>query len=237
VPHRVVLWDFDGTLAQRPGMWSSCVMEVLDEAEPRHAVSLGQIRAGLKNGFPWHSPYKPHAHLGDPEAWWQAVGALLEAAIEAVGFAPARARELAKAVRVRYVDGRYGWHLFDDTMPALTAVADHGWRSVVVSNHVPELPELAEHLGLMGPIDAVFTSARTGFEKPHPEAFRIALRACGEPEMAWMVGDNPVADVAGAEAIGLPAILARTADPSATLRAADLNQAAAMIIDGATHPY
>jgi putative hydrolase of the HAD superfamily len=89
----------------------------------------------------------------------------------------------------------------------------------------------------MGPIDAVFTSARTGFEKPHPEAFRIALRACGEPEMAWMVGDNPVADVAGAEAIGLPAILARTADPSATLRAADLNQAAAMIIDGATHPY
>ena len=35
----MVMWDFDGTLAQRPGLWGACVIEVLDEAEPDHGVS------------------------------------------------------------------------------------------------------------------------------------------------------------------------------------------------------
>ena len=49
---------------------------------------------------------------------------------------------------------------------------------------------------------------------PHPEAFRHALRECGDPTAVWMVGDNPNADVAGAEAIGLRAVQGRTAGES-----------------------
>lgn len=56
----------------------------------------------------------------------------------------------------------------------------------------------------------VFSSPLFGYDKPHPEAFRHALRACGEPERRWMIGDNPVADVAGAQALGIPAVLIRT---------------------------
>src|SRR5437588_9596124 len=32
----VELWDFDGTLAERPGMWGGCMLEVLDDHEPNH---------------------------------------------------------------------------------------------------------------------------------------------------------------------------------------------------------
>jgi putative hydrolase of the HAD superfamily len=56
----------------------------------------------------------------------------------------------------------------------------------------------------------VFSSALIGYDKPHPEAFRHALRACGEPARRWMVGDNPVADVRGAQTVGIPALLIRT---------------------------
>ncbi len=35
------------------------------------------------------------------------------------------------------------------------------------------------------------------------------LEAVDGAEAAWMVGDNPEADVRGAEAVGLPAILVR----------------------------
>src|SRR6201995_4789669 len=35
----VVMWDFDGTLATRPGLWSTCLLEVLDEHAPGHAAS------------------------------------------------------------------------------------------------------------------------------------------------------------------------------------------------------
>jgi len=30
----VVLWDFDGTLAYRPGTWRSALVEVFDEISP-----------------------------------------------------------------------------------------------------------------------------------------------------------------------------------------------------------
>ena len=36
-----------------------------------------------------------------------------------------------------------------------------------------------------------------------------AVQLAGNPEEVWMVGDNPVADVGGAEAVGIKAILVR----------------------------
>jgi hypothetical protein len=67
--------------------------------------------------------------------------------------------------------------------------------------------------------------------KPHPDAFRMALRAAGAPRAVWMVGDNPIADVRGAEAMGIPAILVRT-QASVERRVEGLEQAASLILDG-----
>jgi putative hydrolase of the HAD superfamily len=60
-------------------------------------------------------------------------------------------------------------------------------------------------------IDDLLTSAAIGYEKPHPEAFRLALGTVS-PERAWMIGDNPVADIGGANGVGAHAILVRHAD-------------------------
>lgn len=51
---RVVLWDFDGTLAYRPDLWSGCLLELLDEELPDHQVTLDDLRPHLRDGFPWH---------------------------------------------------------------------------------------------------------------------------------------------------------------------------------------
>lgn len=64
-------------------------------------------------------------------------------------------------------------------------------------------------LGLDGHITQIFNSAQSGYEKPHPRAFDGVLEAVTGADAAWMVGDNPKADVRGAEAVGLPAILVR----------------------------
>jgi putative hydrolase of the HAD superfamily len=63
-----------------------------------------------------------------------------------------------------------------------------------------------------GERDALVAAARTGYEKPHPEAYAAGRAAAGDPDELWMVGDNPVADVAGAEAANIPAILVHTGD-------------------------
>jgi putative hydrolase of the HAD superfamily len=227
---RVVLIDFDGTLAMRPGLWGGCVLELLDELEPGHGIELDRVRAGLRDGFPWHRADEPHPELSDPEAWWAPVHELIARAVVEAGLAPERAAALARAFRGRFCDPSRGWELFEDSIPALVRLREAGWRCVVLSNHVPELPALASGLGLSDHVDAIVTSATIGYEKPHPEAFRIALRAAGDPDQAWMVGDNPVADVGGAEALGLPAVLVRRPG-EARFRAEDLHGAVDLILD------
>lgn len=206
---RLILWDFDGTLAHRPGLWSGCALEVLDEHVPGHGVDFERLRSAFRGGFPWHEWQQPHLDLGETEAWWAQVGRRVARAFEEVGVERGRGERLAVAFRERYVDAAIGWQLFDDTLPALEAVAAAGWRSAVLSNHVPELDSLVDGLGLREHLDAVFNSARIGYEKPHPEAFRVALSAFGAPREAWMVGDNETADVEGARGAGIRAILVR----------------------------
>ena len=228
---RVVMWDFDGTLAWREGLWSGCLLEVLDEHEPGHTATLETIRARLRGGFPWHRHEVAHPELSEADAWWRALTPLIAGALAGCGVAEARVGELSRAMRERFVDGTRVWRLFADTPAALRATAAAGWRNVILSNHVPELPDLIGQLGLGDLVEEVFSSAATGYEKPHPEAFRGALRACGEPRERWMVGDNPRADVAGAESLGIPAVLIRTDGP-ASRRAPDAAAAARLIRAG-----
>ena len=212
---KVVLWDFDGTLAHRPGLWGACMVETLDECRPGHGHTLEAVRPLLRNGFPWHEPDRAHPELSVPDEWWRRVGAVLACAYLRLGFDAPEAEELARRTRDRYVDGGIAWSVFPDSVPALERLRAGGWHHVLLSNHVPELPSLVASLGLGEWFVAVLTSAVTGYEKPHPEAFALARRAVGGAERIWMVGDSYDADVAGAEAVGIPAVLARTSDPRA----------------------
>jgi putative hydrolase of the HAD superfamily len=205
----VVFWDFDGTLAWRPGGWAGCLLEVLDEHAAEHDGTLEQINCAIRGNFPWDRHYESHAYLSSGDAWWNALSPFLVKAIEVTGVEQGRAEELVPVVRDRFTDGSRSWQVFEDSLPALAATADAGWRNVILSNHVPELPTLVMQLGLNDVIETVCTSANSGYEKPHPGAFRHALAICGQPSQRWMVGDNPVADVEGAEAVGIPAVLVR----------------------------
>jgi putative hydrolase of the HAD superfamily len=230
VTDRLALWDFDGTLAFRPGLWSGCVMEVLDALEPGHGVTIDRVRAGLQGRFPWHRPDERHAYPGDAERWWQAVDQLIADALAGAGVERGRCAELAHAAHARFIDPTVGWRLFDDALPALSRLGEAGWTNVIVSNHVPELAELVAGLGLEPLVARVFSSALVGFEKPNPELFRHVYRACGSPDEIWMVGDNPVADVAGAEAVGYRAILVHSHAGDVRRRAAGPLAAAEIIL-------
>jgi len=190
-------------------MWRGCLMEVLDAHQPGHSVPEAAIRDPLRDGFPWHRPDQPHPHLNDPDAWWSEVEALMARSYESAGIDPSRARELAARVHELYVDHRRGWALYDDALESLERLRRAGWRHLILSNHVPELPAMVAGLGLDQVVDDVITSAAIGYEKPHPGAFAAARRLAGEVDEIWMIGDNPVTDVAGAEAVGIPAIRVR----------------------------
>ena len=213
---RLAIWDFDGTLAHRRGEtgWSILLAETLDVEEPGHGHSADTFRPHLREGFPWHRPEVAHPELCEPEAWWASVQPQLGRAYESAGYAPERSLELADAARRLYVDPDVGWELFPDTLPTLERLSQAGWTHAILSNHVPELRLLVAALGLDDIVALLSCSAETGYEKPHAQAFASVLDRV-RPARAWMVGDNVVADVLGAEAVGLPAVLVRRPDPRA----------------------
>ncbi len=200
-----ILWDFDGTLARRPGLWSGALLEVLDAHAPGHGITREELRSGLRDGFPWHEHQFGHEHLNTPEAWWVEVKQTLARALDGVGIDEGRARALAERLPGHYLDPSR-WVVVDDARGALALSAGAGWQNVILSNHTPELATLVDDLGLRTHVSHILTSARHGFEKPHPQAFEIALAASGHPAEVWMVGDNPIADIAGAARAGIPGV-------------------------------
>lgn len=211
----VILWDFDGTLAYRDGGWSATFVEVLKSVCPEARATREDARSFLQTGFPWHMPAVTHTDIRSPDEWWARLTPVLERAFVGVGADKTRCRDFVRQFRVRLLDSR-AWRLYDDAMPVLAHLAAQGWTHQILSNHVPELEDLVRALGLSQLIKSVHCSALTGYEKPNPDAFRGPLRAFPPDAVVWMIGDNVDADVLGAEACGIPAILVRRPDPRAS---------------------
>jgi putative hydrolase of the HAD superfamily len=205
---RVLLWDFDGTLAFREGMWSGTFLEIMGSELPGLVLGPGDVRPLLGTGFPWHTPMVPHPGLCDPEAWWRSLLPMFERTFLTLGADPGRVPAMAGRVWEVYCSPAR-WHLYDDTLETLQHLSACGWEHVVLSNHVPELAEIVRSVGLGGIVGRVFSSALTGREKPNPEAFRPVLGTLPSGSRAVMIGDSMEADVRGALGAGIPAILVR----------------------------
>lgn len=225
---KAILWDFDGTLGHRPGMWRAALVEALVEYDPGCAITAEAVRAVLRDEFPWHRSHLAHHHITTPEAWWAEVEQLFIRTYRALGYAMPLAEHLASVAHEKYLDVR-GWLIYEDALPALQRLAAEGWRQAILSNHVPELARIVDHLGLSPYLEVVISSALRGYEKPHPGAFFNARARLDHPKVLYMIGDNIEADVLGAEAVGIPAILVRNPDSRAARFCPDLSSVPAML--------
>jgi putative hydrolase of the HAD superfamily len=195
-------------LARWKRNWGETLADALRRVDPEHHVTSAALRPHLQTGFPWHDAASVRPAALSPDAWWSAMEPVFARAYRVCGVDDTAAQQAAGHVRGAFVN----WRDFardDDALPALRAVAEHDWTQVILSNHVPELPAIVAALHLHDFIERVFTSAALRAEKPNALAFRAVLDAYPGAHPVVMVGDNPVADVAGARAVGLRAIQVR----------------------------
>lgn len=223
-----IWWDFDGTLVSRPMMWSHAARRLIERASIVCDSLPGPMRAVLSNDMPWHGPNRAHPELSTPEMWWARVFATYAEGLSRCGWSHAATLSGFDALRAEILDAR-AYSLFEDVVPVLTALRDAGWRHVIVSNHVPELPDIVAGLGIKEFFADVITSGLVGYEKPHAPIFEAALRCAIPDAPIWMLGDNPQCDCDPVEAFGANAILVRAAEPAFERHAADLWQAARLI--------
>jgi len=205
---RLLIWDFDGTLGYRQGGFTASLLAVIQRELPGAGLNLERLSPYMHTGFPWHQPEVDHAYVTGADAWWAMLEPVFERALLGEGVESAIARRLSRMVRGEYVD-LAKWRTYDDVEPALTRLSQLGWTHVLLSNHVPELGDIVRYLGLDRRLDRVFNSAETGYEKPNPEAYARVLRAYPQARVVRMAGDSYSADIRGAEAAGIPAILVR----------------------------
>ena len=225
---KLLVWDFDGTLATRPGAWTGTPCEVLTRERPDLGVTAESIRPHLQRGFRWHTPEIVRSPCSEDQ-WWDELLPVFAAALRSgAGLRESEALRLARNVRAHYTDPTH-WRVFDDVAPILTRLRDRGWRHILLSNHVPELALLVEALALGDFFDAVYSSGRIGAEKPHPRAFETVFAEYPDARDGWMIGDSWRADVQGALGVGMPAILVRSTHPEATMRCETLEDIAAIV--------
>jgi putative hydrolase of the HAD superfamily len=204
---RLLLWDFDGTLGYREGgMFAAAMVELARAEVSGLEIAAEDLQPYLQSGFPWHTPDRPHPEIETAESWWDALAPMFERGFRSVGIEAQRARTLAHQVRHIYADPSH-WRLLDQALATLDGLTTRGWTHVLLSNHVPELRSILDHLELTSRFLRIFNSAETGYEKPHPLAFQVVLDTFPAAETIWMIGDSVRADVMGAESLGIPAIL------------------------------
>jgi putative hydrolase of the HAD superfamily len=98
---------------------------------------------------------------------------------------------------------------YPEVPTVLAALREQGTRLVVVSNWDVSLHQVLADTGLAEAVDGVVTSAECGAAKPAAAIFARALAQAGgvAPADALHVGDSLEADVAGARAAGIDAVL------------------------------
>jgi len=109
------------------------------------------------------------------------------------------------------------WQLYPDVVPTLDALRELGCTIGIVSDWSSRLAEIFDALGISSHLSFVLASGAAGLAKPDPRFYRMAAQAGGvAPHQALMIGDSYHADVLGARAAGMDALLldrAGTAGP------------------------
>jgi len=217
-----IWWDFDGTLVSRPSMWTEAASRIVRTVAPELEYSHASLARALDDGMPWHRPDWSHPELTTADQWWQCVFRRYVEVFREFGLAEAATPEALDAIR-RDILTAERYSVYEDVEGVLSRLGDAGWRQVIVSNHIPELPQLVEGLGLARHFTAVVTSGIVGYEKPHEQMFEAARAHTTPGKPVWMIGDNLVSDCLAVARLGVQAILVRLpADPPYERQAQDL---------------
>jgi len=116
--------------------------------------------------------------------------------------------ELIRAILADMQKSKFNLVLFEDVLPALSALRGKDLILGLISNADKDVTGLLEKLGVAPYMQVILTSQQAGASKPSPEIFRQGVkRAKLSPHEALYVGDQWVVDVQGARDAGLKALL------------------------------
>jgi putative hydrolase of the HAD superfamily len=115
--------------------------------------------------------------------------------------------EIARSINDRF-DGEVHFVKFPETEDVLKKLDAYTLGVISNWNLALSIDEVFKTLDLSKYFSFLIASCEVGYDKPHPEIFRIGLRkASVNPDETLYVGDSYEADVVGARGVGITPIL------------------------------
>lgn len=199
--HSVIFWDFDGTLIHSNQSFLCSLQEAL------HSYGFTpleeQCRSFLKQACSWNHPEISYENLTE-QNWWDTLLHKVDSFCMELGISPEIRPMICREFQDQVI--RFPYTAYPDAEKILAYAKEKGFRNYILSNNFPELPTVANRLGMGAFLDGFFLSSCIGYEKPRAEIFQYAFTHTGSPSRCFMVGDNPIADIEGAQTAGIPTI-------------------------------
>ena len=135
--------------------------------------------------------------------------AVLRGFLELIGYKNIADSVLRQALDAMYSITQTNWVIETDTIKILDELTNKGYRLGLISNAADDrdVQQLVDRMALRSRFDFILTSAACGRRKPHPLMFQKALTHFSvQPHQTAMVGDTLMADISGAENLGIYSI-------------------------------
>jgi putative hydrolase of the HAD superfamily len=211
---KAVIFDMDDTLidwSQRSEDWFEYERRHLEQvfnyvAREVHPVSAPEV---------FYAATQSLAHEAWLEGWRELrapnLGAVMAKALEQIGV-PTDRIDVDACLRAYNWQPMRGVSAYPDAIEILPILREHGIQIGLITNayHPMWMRDLElEAVGLLAHFAPCrLSSADVGYLKPHPAIFEAALHCLGvQADEAVFVGDSPEVDIAGAQSVGIRAVL------------------------------
>jgi putative hydrolase of the HAD superfamily len=179
-PRRLVVFDLDNTLIDRDRFFREWAEAFVQERQLDPTAALEGLRAADRDG------------MTPRDGFFEEVRSRL-----------ALSTPVADLVQLYWRDQLGRCTCDPETIAATQLLREAGYKVGIATNGGARQIEKIRACGLDELVDAVCVSGLVGFAKPDPRIFQVLADRCGTSlEGAWVVGDRPDSDIAGAVSIG-----------------------------------
>jgi putative hydrolase of the HAD superfamily len=190
-PYRAVLFDFGGVVSSSP-------FALMEEVGAKMGLEPGVLSTLLMGDYgadgddPWHRLERGEITAGE---WFTDV--------------LRRAEEQGIAIDVAHFHGGFygGISVHEPVVAHIRGLRDRGFKTGLLTNNVKEFAGWRDLVPLAELFDIVVDSCEVGMRKPGAAIYRHTLDLLGVGAEETVFLDDHPANVAGAEAVGMTALL------------------------------
>jgi len=199
---KAIFWDFDGTLIYSNESFLCSLSAAL--AKYNYVIEKNVLKSFLNSVCSWYEPQREYVNM-IKEDWWNELLDNVRMFCSKSGIKEKDSILVCKAFKSNIIN--YEYRLYDDAEDILSYCKMKGYDNYLLTNNFPEIVKVVEGFGLDKYFCNYFVSANIGYEKPRVEIFDHAIREANNPTVCYMIGDNPIADIKGAQNAGIKTIL------------------------------